>query len=74
MNIASFLINDLDRFQEFKGRSLNSHMPTLDTYQRMISAFEKIRSTLVSGPMSLAQLTTVLREKIHPEHRKTPNQ
>jgi uncharacterized protein len=73
MNIASFLINDLERFQEFKGRSLNAHMPTLDTYHRMISAFEKIRNTLVSGPMSLAQLTTVLREKIHPEHREAPN-
>jgi len=73
MNIASFLVNDLERFQEFKGRSLNAHMPTLDTYHRMISEFEKIRNTLGYRPMSLAQLTTVLREIIHPEHREAPN-
>lgn len=73
MNVASFLINDLDRFQEFKGRSLNAHMPTLETYHRMLSAFESIRSSLISGPMTFAQLTTVLREKLHPEHRGAPN-
>ena len=73
MNIASFLINDLERFQEFKGRGLNAHMPTLETHHRMLSVFEKIRNSLISGPMSLAQLTTLLREKIHPEHRGVPN-
>ena len=73
MNIASFLINDLERFQEFKGRSINSHMPTLETYHRMLSVFSKIRKTLISRSMSLAQLTTVLREKIHPEQRESPN-
>ena len=73
MNVASFLINDLDRFQEFKGRSMNAHMPTLETHHRMLSVFEEIRSNLMSGPMPLAQLTAVLLEKIHPEHREAPN-
>jgi len=73
MNVASFLINDLERFQEFKGRGLNAHMPTLETHRRMLSVFESIRSTLISGPMSLEQLSAVLREKIHPEHRNAPN-
>ena len=63
MNVASFLINDLDRFQEFKGRSLNAHMPTLEIYRRMLSAFEPIRKTLKSGPMSLEQLTLVLKRE-----------
>lgn len=73
MNVASFLINDLERFQDFKGRSLNAHMPTLETYHRMLSVFDNIRSSLISGSMSLAQITAVLKEKIHPEHRDAPN-
>ena len=72
MNIASFLINDLERFQEFKSRGLNAHMPTLEIYRRMLSEFNRIRSTLVSKPMSLEQLTTVLRKKINPKHSVTP--
>jgi len=52
---------------------MNAHMPTLETHHRMLSVFEDIRSGLMSGPMSLAQLTAVLREKTHPEHRNAPN-
>jgi len=70
MNVASFLINELERFQDFKGRSLNAHMPTLDMHRRMLAVFEPIRKTLVSGPMSLEQLTAVLREQTHPDHRE----
>ena len=73
MNIASFLINDLERFQDLKGRSLNAHMPTLEMHHRMLSAFERIRSSLISGPMSLAQLTAVLKETFHPDHKGAPN-
>lgn len=73
MNVASFLINDLERFQEFKGRGLNAHMPTLDTHHRMLSAFEEIRSSLAYGQISLAQLTLLLKEQVHPEHRRSPN-
>ncbi len=73
MSIARFLINDLDRFQEFKDRSLNAHMPTLDTHHRMLSVFEGIRSTLISGSLSLEQLTAVLREQTHSEYRNAPN-
>lgn len=73
MNVASFLINELDRFQEFKGRSMNSHISTLETHHRMMNVFKGIRSTLISEPMSLAQLTDVLLEKIHPERRTAAN-
>lgn len=74
MNIASFLINDLGRFQIFKDRSLNSHMPTLETSHRMLSSFESIRRTLSFEPMALSQLTMVLRERIHPDFRESTNQ
>jgi len=69
MNIASFLINELGRFQEFKERSLNAHMPTLETYQRMLHVFEEIRKTFSNKPMTLTQLIAVLKERIHPEFR-----
>lgn len=70
MGTAMFLVNDLERFQEFKGRSFNSHSPSIESHRRMLNVFEHIRKSLVSGPMSLAQLTQVLKERIHPEYRK----
>lgn len=69
MSVASFLINDLDRFQEFKGRSMNSHMPSIETYRRMQNAFEPMRRTLISGPLKLADLTVILKEMVHTENR-----
>lgn len=69
MSVASFLINDLDRFQDFKGRSMNSHMPSIETYKRMLSAFEPIRRNLMTGRLALSDLTAILKEMVHPENR-----
>ena len=63
MGAASFLINDLDRFEEFKGRSMNSHMPSIETYRRMLSAFEPMRRNLVTGCLTLPNLAAILNEK-----------
>jgi uncharacterized protein YfbU (UPF0304 family) len=57
MSVASFLINDLERFEEFKGRSMNSHMPSIETYRRMLSAFEPMRRNLMSGCLTLSNLS-----------------
>jgi uncharacterized protein len=40
--VALFLVNHLERFQEFKGRDLNSHHPTLDRARRSLPVFEGI--------------------------------
>lgn len=69
MSVASFLINDLDRFQEFKGRSMNSHMPSVEAYTRMLKAFEPIRKSLFSEPLNRANLAKILKEMTHPENR-----
>lgn len=69
MSVASFLINDLERFEEFKGRSMNSHCPSIETYRRMLAVFEPMRRNLMSGRLSLSNLTTIIKEKTHPEHR-----
>jgi uncharacterized protein YfbU (UPF0304 family) len=67
--VARFLVNDLDRFESMKGRSLNSHSPSIDLYRRMLNEFSRIRSTLVGRPLSLKQLVQVLTAQLHPEYR-----
>ncbi|MBM7049609.1 MULTISPECIES: YfbU family protein [Rhizobium] len=40
-SVASFLVKDMGRFEEFKERSLNSHtQSSLPTYRRMLSAYK----------------------------------
>lgn len=69
MGTASFIVNDLDRFEEFKGRSFNSHCPSIDSYNRMLSVFEPMRKNFSTAALSAEQLMTILKEKTHPSHR-----
>ncbi len=70
LGIAHFLIDDLDRFTRFKGRDLNSHIPSIDTYRRMLTVFRPLQSKLVGGEPNAEQIIALLKERIHPEHRK----
>lgn len=70
MSVAMFLVNQLDRFQEFKGRSFNCHHPSLENHRRMLAIFEPLRGTLVNGPLALEQLTSVLRARVNPSGRE----
>ena len=63
MSIARFLIQQLDRFVEFKGRDLNSHMPSVAGYRRMYETFEPIRRTLFDQRMSVEELSKVLNAR-----------
>ncbi len=67
-NIADFLINYLDRFEEFKGRTLNSHVPLLDAYRRMLGAFRPMKSDSTRGFLRMDQLIELLREQVHPDN------
>ena len=69
MSVAMFLVNQLDRFQEFKGRSFNCHHPSLDTHRRMLAVFEPLRVSLANSPLSVKQLTKILKEQVHPSRR-----
>lgn len=69
MSTASFIVNQLDRFQEFEGRDFNSHCPSIDGYKRMLSVFEEMRKNLYLQVLSPDQLIKILKETIHPEHR-----
>lgn len=70
LGIARFLIEKMDRFTRFKGRHLNSHMPTTAAYHRMFSVFEPIRTMLIGRGLSVDEMISILKERVHPEHRK----
>jgi len=60
-SIARFLIEELNRFQDFKGRSLNSHSPQVGRYQRMAAAFDPIRAKLVGREMTSDEVIELLK-------------
>jgi uncharacterized protein YfbU (UPF0304 family) len=70
MSVAMFLVNQLDRFQEFKGRNFNCHHRSLDTHRRMLAAFEPLRSSLADSSLSVEQLTKILKGRAHPNPMK----
>ena len=64
------LIEDEDRFGRFYGRELDSHVPCLDGYKRMLGRFDIIRSNTPSGDLSVADLIALLKEQVHPHYRE----
>jgi uncharacterized protein YfbU (UPF0304 family) len=69
LGIASFLVNKMERFSRFAKRDLNSHLPTRDTYQRMLKVFEPMRKNLVGRELGAAQITELLKAEFHPDRR-----
>lgn len=61
LGIARFLVEQLGRFESFKGRDFNSHMPTVERYQRMTKAFEPIRATLIGRELSPDEVVKLLK-------------
>jgi uncharacterized protein len=70
LSVAGFLINELDRFSEFKGRDLNSHWHSIDGYRRMLSIFETMHRTLVGTELSASQVIEILNAKGRPSNPK----
>jgi uncharacterized protein len=68
--VARFLIEQLDRFQNFKGRELNSHMPTLEACKRMLAVFGPLRSSLGNGQLTTEKIIDILKARIHPDNRR----
>ncbi|QFT29545.1 hypothetical protein FIV00_03555 [Labrenzia sp. THAF82] len=60
MGIAQFLVDEMERFQDFKGRSMNSHSPKVGVYYRMVRQFEPIRANLVGREMTVDEIADVL--------------
>jgi uncharacterized protein YfbU (UPF0304 family) len=66
LGIARFLINELNRFSHFKDRDLNSHMPSIDGYRRMLRVFEPMKPNLGGGnDLTAGQIIDVLNAQRH---------
>lgn len=63
LGIARFLVEKMGRFERFRGRDFNSHVPTVDRYARMASVFEDIRKTLIGRGLTPHQLIEMLKLK-----------
>jgi len=61
LSIARFLVETLGRFQRFKGREFNSHLPTASRYSRMARLFEDIRKKLGDRRLSPTEMIELLK-------------
>ncbi|OAP43715.1 YfbU family protein [Sinorhizobium americanum] len=62
--VASFMINELGRFSEFRGRQLNSHtQSSLPSYRRMLLIYnEEVRSRgLTAGSLSAESILKIVK-------------
>jgi len=74
LGIALFLINEMNRFTEFKDRGgykgdLNSHCPSIDVYRRMLEVFLPIRKNLVGRDLNVKEIVEILKARVHPSMR-----
>jgi len=60
ISAARFMVDHLDRFQNFKGRDFNAHMPTLPAYRRMLAVFEPILRQVLNKDFNAGQIAEVL--------------
>lgn len=67
LGTALFLVNELDRFVEFKGRGFNCHYPSIDMHRRMLAMFDPLRTKFALTSLSAQDLLTVLRAQVHPD-------
>lgn len=67
LGIANFLVTDMGRFAQFKGRDLNSHFPAMDGYRRMLAIWKPTRAGLGGGTvMSPDRMTELLNARRAP--------
>lgn len=67
LNIAQFLIVEMNRFSRFQGRDLNSHYPAYAGYCRMANLFKTIRPTLIGHGLNVSQLIAIFKAKQYTE-------
>ena len=59
---ALFIVNDLERFEELKGRDLNSHCPSIGAYKRMLPVYTNICQAHGYEMLSVDHLAAILTE------------
>ncbi|MHC2489138.1 uncharacterized protein YfbU (UPF0304 family) [Sinorhizobium meliloti] len=60
LSIARMLVESMNRFSSFRGRSLNSHGPKVDRYRQMLTRWPDIRGTLHRGELTVEQMIELL--------------
>ncbi|MNJ26233.1 hypothetical protein D3C77_207030 [compost metagenome] len=68
LSIALVLTEDLGKWAHFKGRVMNSHMPTTDLYKRMLEELSVQRGAY-DWELNSDQLQAVMRSRIHPSRQ-----
>jgi len=64
-SVCRFLIKKMNRFSEFEERaSLNSHRPTVDSYQRMLDVFSQ---NIEEYPLSIETMIKICNAKSLPK-------
>lgn len=76
LGFVKFLFKKKDLFNEQrryakKTDGYNSHMPTVETYQRMLTKFRSFGENVT---LSREQVLAILAESNHPENRRTPGE
>ena len=64
LGVAHFLVDHMNRFDELKGRELNSHCPTIDAYRRMLKVYMPMKTSIT--PLTAAELITILKAQLYP--------
>ncbi|NIY83039.1 YfbU family protein [Vibrio hepatarius] len=66
MEITQCIVEELELFQEFKGRSFNSYAPSIDGYKRMLVVYEKIKqASLYGNQIGVEEIARVLHEMLY---------
>lgn len=63
ISIARFLINDLERFEHFKDRRLNSHSPSIQVYRRMLGIFQPMLARLIGRELEADEIISLLNAR-----------
>lgn len=63
LSVAKFLVNELGRFEEFRGRDLNCHSLSLEGYRRMLVVFTPLRPSLDGVELSVEQVAKILNAR-----------
>lgn len=59
--IAQFLVQDMGRFEEFKGRSLNSHSSRVSKYREMLTVYDRIEWNMTRGGLTVDEVIKILK-------------
>lgn len=65
-SIANFLVNKMALFQRFDGRDLNSHVPSMASYQRMYEVFKPWLENYPHRTLNVDELADILNARRNP--------